>query len=184
MTFKDYQPLANKTLPELGNVVLDLSHMVLGMVSELNELDEAIAKKDKVNIAEELADIEWYQAGYLKIRGKDMLLYDLLFSDAKNTSFESTEQALNFLYKVTSKLSDLVKKNMAYGKEIDESREALYNISIQGCIFAICKFEEIDLPLALRNNIDKLKARYGDKFTTEKAINRNTEVERAILEKS
>lgn len=31
-------------------------------------------------------------------------------------------------------------------------------------------------------NIDKLKARYGDKFTSEKALNRDLDVERKLLE--
>ena len=32
-------------------------------------------------------------------------------------------------------------------------------------------------------NINKLKARYGDKFSSERAINRDLETEREILEK-
>ena len=39
-------------------------------------------------------------------------------------------------------------------------------------------FEEIQ-----ERNIEKLKARYGEKFTDEKAINRNLETERSILER-
>jgi len=31
-------------------------------------------------------------------------------------------------------------------------------------------------------NIEKLKARYPDKFTSDKAINRNLDIERKVLE--
>jgi hypothetical protein len=40
----------------------------------------------------------------------------------------------------------------------------------------------IDLEEMLQRNIDKLKARYPEKFTQENALNRNLDVERQILE--
>ena len=41
---------------------------------------------------------------------------------------------------------------------------------------------DIDIEKSFDVNIDKLKARYGDKFSSEKAINRDLETERNILE--
>lgn len=41
----------------------------------------------------------------------------------------------------------------------------------------------VDLEAQLDKNIAKLKARYGDKFTEKKAINRDLEIERGILER-
>lgn len=42
---------------------------------------------------------------------------------------------------------------------------------------------KLDWGTGLQNNIDKLKARFPDKFTSEKAINRDLETERKELEK-
>lgn len=46
----------------------------------------------------------------------------------------------------------------------------------------ICDALDIDMEDALRKNINKLKARYPDKFTAEAALTRNLDFERSILE--
>jgi hypothetical protein len=46
-----------------------------------------------------------------------------------------------------------------------------------------CQINNIDFGSILDKNIDKLKARYGDKFSSERAINRDLETEKRILEK-
>jgi hypothetical protein len=43
-------------------------------------------------------------------------------------------------------------------------------------------FYEINLEECFEKNIAKLKARYGEKFSSEMAINRDLETERNILE--
>jgi len=43
-------------------------------------------------------------------------------------------------------------------------------------------YYNIDIKGSFDINISKLKARYGDKFTSERAINRDLEKERKILE--
>jgi pyruvate,water dikinase len=47
------------------------------------------------------------------------------------------------------------------------------------CLF--CDINNINIENILDTNIEKLKARYGEKFTSERAINRNLEKEREIL---
>jgi NTP pyrophosphatase (non-canonical NTP hydrolase) len=46
-----------------------------------------------------------------------------------------------------------------------------------------CKALGVDMSAVADRNIEKLAARYPEKFTTEKALNRNIEAEREILEK-
>jgi hypothetical protein len=46
-----------------------------------------------------------------------------------------------------------------------------------------CEINNIEIESILDTNIAKLKARYGDKFSSEKAINRDLTTERTILEK-
>ena len=77
---------------------------------------------------------------------------------------------------------DAVKKSIFYGKPFD-----LVNLQeeIGDCFWYLAilakeagmSFEDI-----MAQNIAKLKARYPDKFTEEKALNRDLEGERSVLE--
>lgn len=77
---------------------------------------------------------------------------------------------------------DALKKHVFYGKDLDKVnlREEM------GDIFWYCAIIadqlEVDFSEVMERNITKLKARYGDKFTEEKASNRDLETERTILE--
>jgi NTP pyrophosphatase (non-canonical NTP hydrolase) len=78
---------------------------------------------------------------------------------------------------------DALKKYIAYGKPIDvvnlkeEIGDLLWYLS------RICETCEFTLEDAMETNIAKLKARYGEKWTQEAALNRNLKLEREILEK-
>jgi len=83
----------------------------------------------------------------------------------------------------TAEISDAYKKHIAYGKELD-----LVNVKEElgdACwyIANLCNLHGWDLRDILDTNIAKLELRYPEKFTTEKAINRDLESERKILEK-
>lgn len=77
---------------------------------------------------------------------------------------------------------DQLKKHIFYGKPLDkvnlkeEISDQLWYIGIA--------LDELgsDFDSEQRRNIDKLKARYGDKFSSEAAINRDLDKERKILE--
>jgi hypothetical protein len=47
----------------------------------------------------------------------------------------------------------------------------------------ICNINKWDLREILETNINKLEARYPEKFTEDKALNRNLDIERKILER-
>lgn len=108
-----YLPLTKTDVLHIDSRIL---HAVIGIATESGELMEAVQAKlsvqkdlDTVNLAEEVGDLNWYEA----------ILIDAL------------------------------------GADWDEVRE---------------------------RNIAKLRARYPDKFDSDKAVNRNLEVEREILE--
>jgi NTP pyrophosphatase (non-canonical NTP hydrolase) len=78
---------------------------------------------------------------------------------------------------------DALKKHIFYGKELDR-----VNLSEEiGDIFwylAIAADElGINFESVMNRNIEKLKARYGEKFTEESAEDRDLDQERDILEK-
>ena len=77
---------------------------------------------------------------------------------------------------------DALKKHVFYGKELDRVnlREEM------GDIFWYCAILadqlEVDFAEVMERNITKLKARYGEKFSEQKATTRDLETERKILE--
>ena len=82
-----------------------------------------------------------------------------------------------------AEIADAYKKTIAYKKELDlvNVKEELGDILWY--IANMCNMHDWDLRDIMQTNIDKLKARYPEKFTEEHAINRNLEKEREILEK-
>ena len=167
MTFKEYQKQAKRTCPTLGSEKLDLAHMVLGIHSEYNEW---ITATDEVNESEELADMLWYLANYCTFRNYSFeRLFDVELSNTLGITFNS------------SKLQDLVKKYIAYNKEISISEESAL---LENLAFNIKKlYGETDIFQSLQNNIDKLRVRFPEKFDEELAKNRDLAAERKELEK-
>jgi len=81
-----------------------------------------------------------------------------------------------------AEIADLYKKHIAYGKTLD-----LVNLKeeigdLMWYIANMCNLHGWDLLEILATNIEKLKARYPDKFTNEQALNRDLVKERDILE--
>jgi NTP pyrophosphatase (non-canonical NTP hydrolase) len=82
-----------------------------------------------------------------------------------------------------AEFTDMLKKHIFYGKSLDEVnlKEELFDMTWYMAI-ALDElgytFEE-----GFQTNIDKLKARYPEKFTEDKANNRDLDTEREILEK-
>lgn len=80
-------------------------------------------------------------------------------------------------------LLDAFKKKLFYGKELDvvNVKEEVGDLMWYVAIFL--RELEIDFEDVLQVNIDKLRARYPEKFSESHALNRNLEKEREILEK-
>lgn len=179
MTFKNYQLKAIRTCVDLGSLQLNLSHMVLGIISEMEEFMQAMVNNDMVNAREEQADIMWYIANYCNFRKFDLeeILGDPYTLEQELDDFESNVITFDLF---TSRLSDYVKKFVAYGKPLDENLEKralkaiVWSLTIEDTGF---EFEK-----DLQKNINKLMERYPDKYSDERALNRNLDAERKILE--
>lgn len=172
MNFDKYQQLAFRTCKAMSSKEMDLIHMVLGIHSEYDELFEAIQKNDKVNVGEEIADHFWYIAGFCTFKGWS--LFGMMSDEIEHTLT---------LAQATSILQDLIKKEVVYGKTIDQ--KDLYEIlfKIADCLVDIAHDWNISVEDTLDTNIAKLKIRYPDKYTDDKAINRDLLSERKELEK-
>jgi NTP pyrophosphatase (non-canonical NTP hydrolase) len=79
-------------------------------------------------------------------------------------------------------LMDPFKKNLAYGKRIDMVNVQEEVGDLMWYLANFCRINSIDLEEVMEQNIAKLRARYPDKFDADKAINRDLDAERKVLE--
>ncbi len=82
----------------------------------------------------------------------------------------------------SAEILDSLKKHIFYGKSLDEVnlKEEMGDLFWYLAIMADSL--NIDFETIMSKNIEKLKARYGQKFSEEKAIERNLILERQTLE--
>lgn len=189
MNWKEYKSLSEKTL---SNEFLIESedffglHATMGIITEIQELIEW--NSDRVGKTEEIADITWYLAIFGrefnidKLPSVDMDLgwkYTIL---SKVWKKQANRMLVLKMYDRASIMLDSYKKKTFYGKEIN--RENLHNLTIEilGLVLIYCNLHDIDIHESFNLNIKKLKKRYGDKFNTKGAIDRDLDAERDILE--
>jgi NTP pyrophosphatase (non-canonical NTP hydrolase) len=107
---------------------------------------------------------------------------------ASKTFAEAGDETLNLLHCAigasteSGELLDAFKKHIYYKKELDVVNIGEEIADIQWYLFNLCRLLDLDMEQLLEANIAKLKARYGEKFSSEKAINRDLDTERNILE--
>lgn len=202
MKLLEYREAVKRTCPVLPPFIgakatnmgiLDSIHMVLGMFSEIYELNEAFTKGDKVNIREELIDILWYACNYAN---KHNIIFDgtVLVLTPNNYEgwteaaiFEAAEQAQGSLINALSELANYDKKELAYEKaetpEIRERRDACIQIVVIA-VFRIGFLHKQNMEEGMQQNINKLLARFpiDEGFSTERANTRDLEQERKQLE--
>lgn len=79
-------------------------------------------------------------------------------------------------------LADAYKKMLAYNKPIDMVNVAEEIGDLMWYIANFLEMTGLDFDSILEKNIRKLEVRYPEKFSEEKAVNRNLEEERKVLE--
>lgn len=79
-------------------------------------------------------------------------------------------------------LMDAFKRKMFYGKELDVVNLKEEMGDIMWYMAILMRELDLDFHEILQLNIDKLRARFPDKFTEFDALNRNLDKERKILE--
>lgn len=79
-------------------------------------------------------------------------------------------------------LTDIFKKSIAYGKEVDEVNVKEEIGDLMFYIASFCRINGYNLEEIILTNIEKLETRYPEKFTQFHANNRDLDKEREILE--
>jgi len=186
MQFSEFQEVSKRPLVDLGNEKVNVAHLILGIISEYDELIDAINKNDIKNIGEECIDTLWFIANYYTWRGYKFASLEPNFKFIVGREVADTMDIGTILLDLAHKnsmLSDLIKKWLAYDREIDRSIELDILSDIASALGALLFKFNIDIYQAMQNNHDKLKVRYPEKFTNELANNRDLESERIELEK-
>ncbi len=113
-----------------------------------------------------------------------------LQTERKDYDFSATgnvtpriEHAVMGLVTEAGELMDQIKKSKIYGRELDTINliEELGDIMWYSAL--LCDELETDFEDVWERNVKKLAARYPEKYSHEKALNRDLKTERDILEK-
>lgn len=173
MTLHEFQALAKRTFKPLGSTLKDSMHMTEGMASEyMKELTLAIMKGDRINMAEEFGDIQWFAVMYADIHNIEI-------------TFNLIEYVSIMPFGIyIGELCDFDKRLHAYNKDTDPVVRAT---TLNNLLFSMEEWalkNHISSDLARKSVIEKLKHRYPDKYSDERAVNRDVVGERAVLEGS
>ena len=194
MNWEEYLPLAERTLSTQFNCNTELDqkilHAIIGSLTEVEELLEnyesgiLITDVNKQgSVAEESADIFWYiSILYRELNLQTTNNNDHTFVVDKFTINKPFDVLIEFS-KQSLKFLDILKKKLYYNKEMNIDTMKELSVDMFNLMNYYCEVYNTNVNDILDKNISKLKSRYGDKFTSERAINRDLETERTILEK-
>lgn len=181
MNLNEYKELAEKTLstqfhsdPQMEKIL----HASLGLATEIEELLVNYSDKmDTTNVLEEIGDLTWY-----------LSIFYREYPEIENVKVAATMEAkppqdlIMSMLKGILQIQDLIKKKLYYNKTINQDSMNTLVAVIDMYIRMYLNLYNLKIEDVWERNIAKLKARYGDKFSSDRAINRNLETERTILE--
>lgn len=181
MQWEEYLELSEKTLSTEFHIKEDeklqrVLHGIIGLATEIEELlDNYTTSMDEINMLEELGDLTWYLA-----------IIHREYPKGKRTIIRQEPlDAFNcviMLNKNVLKLLDMMKKKIYYNKDINVQIFDDLVLLVEDDIHWLANHYGLKVEDICQVNIDKLKARYGEKFSSERAINRDLDTERNILE--
>lgn len=182
----DYVPLAMRTAKRFETQDWNLLHALMGIASEVGELQEVIATAwmqlpyDPKNICEEGGDISWYIALLCDTMGWD---FESLFLTPEVMS-EHEAMAVAVVNKnppamalvlggIAGDVGTIIKGHLIYGKPLDADALKIRASYLIGLTSMLMDIHGIDYTgSCLPENIDKLKKRYPDQFSDIAAMAR------------
>lgn len=177
MRWQDYEALSEKTLSlqfHCDQRMQKMLHSVVGMLTEVEEIldNHSMQSVDEVNRAEEWGDLAWYLA---------ILTRELSMDFSTSGPPDKAADPVISMTKSLLRLLDMLKKSIYYGKPFDDDAATQAALRIMAAMSQYATSNGIDTGSALRANIEKLRARYGDRFSSDAAINRDLDRERRVL---
>ena len=183
MDWKTYQKEAFRTNANLGDSRLDKIHMILGMSTEIGELQDAFKKNlayqkkiDWQNVKEEIGDALWYAAGLAEHEG-----YNIEDKDYSSNILASSRlydgDNYSILINLSTTLGILSMNSFTGIGSVEHELQSLIDL-----LFIFCSKNDIDFWRVVENNIEKLRTRYPEKFTAHNATHRDLDKERVTLD--
>jgi hypothetical protein len=171
--------------PELNSMdlhnKLQKLHCVIGIMTEVQEMIEGLIVGDVINMKEEIGDMLWYIANYDNMidfyGGEELEFFD------KQVLEKTHVMDITPLKNPAELLLDMWKKKVFYNTDKYDNMIANTMANLKHEVVKFCQKNEWDINAIMHTNIEKLQARYPEKFTTDKADNRDLKTERKILEK-
>jgi len=202
MTREEYFEQCSRTCPDLGSHEKNMAHMFSGVFTEIGELIDIYKKElaykreiDRPNLIEEFGDVCWYLFNSLRFCKPEFTVAD--FNIVQESDLKMMETHLfAFLESETSYISEAHNINVLYRSCLEflnmqvkvASGEDPFNLRWVFIISHIYLWEQImkyfgiNPEEAYEKNINKLKVRFPEKFSEEKALERDLEAERKTLE--
>lgn len=195
MEWKKYLELSEKTLSSefhVGKQTENILHAVMGICTELEELMDNYVEINTTleatnwNKLEEIGDIFWYLAiihrEYPDIK-QSLFKDEDNFPNIQKEGSMSSDKLVLSMTKSSLKMLDMLKKKLFYNREINITVFENLVLLLESDLLDLCKIEDIYPEDICQVNIDKLKARYGEKFSSSAANNRNLDIEKDILDR-
>lgn len=171
MKLNEYQVLAHKTANTNLTRNEQLLVAALGLVDEAVEVLELYNKAlvDLHALRKELGDVYWYD-------GELCTLLGLPLTDTERTLYAywgSGESLAKKLVTSAKDVGELIKKHAGHGHVLDMDLfvSRLSEVTQYLNVFA-ANYIDGGREAVLQANIDKLRARYGEKFSTAASVNR------------
>lgn len=182
---RDFTPLQER-FSKISTI--RLLHGIIGLTSELSEIRQMANEPeiDEVNLKEEMGDLCWYMGimvDELKIN-PELVLVTRPVEEREDYS-NKKEALLTAIDKMTifvGNTADILKKSLIYGKILQEYELIEQLSELNSEIEVALNLYGMNTSEARERNIEKLKARYGEKFSEAAALNRDLVKERKILE--
>lgn len=189
MNLKEYYKVSERTFKPLGQK-LDFLHCTMGLVTEFGEFVDPLKRHifygkelDVVNLKEELGDMMWYLAipiRYFGLEEREMIDQKIIIRDYEYNHINNIINISDIIFSLNNDINIVVDQLNCISPD---ANTIFYEISLLiSNIYSICNYFKIDFEDMLETNINKLKARFPEKFTEYHALNRDLVKERNILE--
>jgi NTP pyrophosphatase (non-canonical NTP hydrolase) len=180
MNPSEYQKLARRTATPkfLEDQNFGLVNWALGLAGEAGEVFELVwgehstSNLDPSLLKKELGDVCWYIALFCEQVGFDLGTFGTWVDEGFRTTPSNDRRSTSLLVTRACKTADYVKKVVCHGHPLDEQT---LHTHVHGCYraaTAICSRHGLSMSDVMKENIEKLKARYPEGFSTERSLNR------------
>lgn len=161
MNLIEYQKLTSRTNTDLGSPAINAAHVTLGIVGEFGEFDVALSYTNfnigKEEINKEGGDILWYTSELANIFNLE------LKEEEFNLHRTGVEGSI-------SEISETIKKFLAYNKEVNTERLSKHLNNIVAYVAWHLEDHGFNLATCLHDNIEKLRKRFPDSFSSKMAL--------------